>query len=317
MSKIGIHFSAAPRHDRFGDYLAQAAQAGSPFAAVMALDQNIMPDILRVSPQTIGVFRHQIKNARGEGQDDAVLGVGDGRLRGRQWIMACEPVFAQNPDFPLYSATNELNAKNPDHHRWAAAYYLGQMERADENNIKLVWGNFSTGEPDYPDWLLYYADCVSHAARFGHVLGLHEYGLDLGAMRHAEPDRTLRYRKVYQAIVGAGLSCPQLLISECAPGSNVDSDLASLKADLEWYDAALMSDAAAGIPVLGACLYQWGSDEAALFAKAMPVITQHVKTHPSPPQTPDDVHFSGTIAGRYWADLAAWVSTRDGVVARA
>lgn len=316
MSRLGIHISAAPRHDGFGAYLAQAARAGSPFAAVMSLDQNIMPDIRRESPQTVGIFRHQIKDQHGEGQDDAVLGVGDGYLRGRQWLTACEPVFARNPDFPLYSATNELNAKNPDHHRWAAAYYLGQMERADENNIKLVWGNFSTGEPDYPDWLMYYADCLRHSARFGHVLGLHEYGLDFGAMRHAAPDQTLRYRKMYQAIVDAGLPCPQILISECGPGSHVDADLVSLRLDLEWYDAALMSDAAAGLPLIGACLYQWGSDEAALFAKAMPTITQHVATHPSPQPTPDDVHFSGTIAGRHWPDLASWVSIHEGVVAR-
>ncbi len=312
MSKIGIHFSGAARHDNFKNYLKVAADAGSPFAAVFTVDQNILPDIREVSPQTFSVFRHQMR-VKDEGRDDAVLGQGDAYAVGLGWFSQCVKTFAKNPGFGAYSCTNELNPNNPDHHQWAARYWLGQMHAATKAGYTIVWGNFSAGCPEPDDWSTHYADCLRFSAANGHILGLHEYGLDSGAMRNASPYRTLRYRSAYQAIVGAGLSCPQIIISECAPGSNVDNDLASLKLDLDWYDTALMNDAANGIPLIGACLYQWGGDEAQPFSEAMPTITAHVINHPDNVM-PEMVSVTVNIHKQYVTELTAFVNERGGTV---
>ena len=313
MSKIGIHFSGAARHDGFKDYLKQAADAGSPFAAVFSVDQNIVPDVLAVSPKTFTVFRHQMPHKDGA-RDDAVLGQGEPYAVGVGWFSQAAKTFVKNPGFSAYCCTNELNPNNPAHHKWAAAYWLGMMNAATDAGYTIVWGNFSAGCPNLFDWAAYYGDCLRFAAQHGHILGLHEYGLDRGAMRNAAPHLTLRYYDAYLAIVAAGLPCPQIIISECAPGSNVDKDLRSLLLDLEWYDAALMNDAAAGVPIIGACLYQWGGDEAKPFADAMPVITAHVIGHPDNEPEPEIVTVSVKIHRQYVDELTAWAAIRGGTV---
>ena len=311
MSKIGIHFSGAARHDGFKDYLRQAAQSGSPFAAVFSADQNIVPDVLEVSPATFTVFRHQLPHRDGA-RDDAVLGQGNPYAVGLGWFSQAAKTFIKNPGFGAYSCTNELNPNNPANHRWAALYWLGQMQAATDAGYTIVWGNFSAGCPDLDDWATYYGDCLRFSVQHKHILGLHEYGLKYGAMREAAPYLTRRYRFVHQAIVTAGLPCPRIIISECAPGSNVDRDLVSLAADLKWYDAVIAADIAEGIPIIGACLYQWGGDEGPLFAKAMPVITAHVIETPDDVAQGESVNLSVNIPAAHVDALLAFVSEHGG-----
>jgi hypothetical protein len=289
MSLIGIHYAHAARHDRFGEYLKQAADAGSPFAGIFTVDQHIAPDLAKYSPSTTGIFRATLKQHNdAEPRDDAVLGQGEPAQIGALWYAIAEKKFQLNPGYAFYSCTNELNPDNPKDHRWAAAYWLAQMQAADATGRKIVWGNFSAGCPDYPDWATYYADCVRYSATQSHALGLHEYGLGAGTLRTGVAAETvLRYRRVYEIFKQNDLGWPQLAISECAPGANIGNDPTDLD-DVKFYDAALMADREAGIPILFAALYQWGGAEAQPFADFMPALSQYVAGHPAPepPQPP-------------------------------
>lgn len=311
MSQLGIHFASSPRHDGFKAYLKQAADAGSPFAVVFALDQNIQPDIDAVSPQTVTVFRHQHRpNPNKDGLDDAPLGQGDPYTVGVQWFMQSERVFKLNQGFSFYSCTNELNPKTSDDHQWAAAYWLAQMQTADMLGRSIVWGNFSPGNPEPEDWITYYRECLLYSAQYGHVLGLHEYGLGYGSLRaSADHGLALRYRTVYDTVLSMGLMCPQLLVSECGSGSYVAArDLE----DVKWYDSQLMADKRSGVPLIGAALYQWGGNEAGEFAALMPALAQYVAGHPT--IISEMVPFNGVIHRQYMAELSEYVTTRGGQV---
>lgn len=311
MSLAGLHYSFAAKHPNFGQYLSDCYNAGSPVPVIFSVMQNVAADVLKYSPTTVTVFRYQ--SSKGMGPDDWTLGQGDPIVAGQKWLNQAAAIFALNSSHTYYSATNELNPKDEAAHHWASAYWLSQMQRADELGYKIVWGNFSTGEPDYGYWLLY-APCIKYAVQHGHVLGLHEYGLDNGSMRNAavvrEGNTVLRYQKVYDLFKQNNWGWPKLIISECAPGSYLQSsnDLA----DVEWYDRQLTLDRFAGLPIIGAAFYQWGGDEAAYFAPLASRFFEYIRTHPNRDQS--SVNFNGTINHQYVSELAVYITERGGWV---
>lgn len=301
MSLAGIHFSFSPKHNNFSGYLASCHNAGSPLALVFSVNQDVATDIRKHSPSTLAVFRYKdtSSNKNGNG-DDWPVGQGDPTVAGRSQMDKAYAKFRLNSLHDFFSATNELNPSNEQHHHWAAAYYLSQMQRANELGIKVVWGNFSAGTPDYNEWP-YYDNCVRFSAEHGHVLGLHEYGLQYGAMRHAPDDLVLRYRKVYASFKQRGLPWTKLIISECGPGGYISGrDLE----DVVWYDEQLTADRLAGLPILGCAFYQWGMDEAAQFVDLAPRFFEYVKTHPTPVPSPDWVTFDGRVPVANKAEFA-------------
>lgn len=310
MSLLGIHFASAPRHDGLARYLQQAATAGSPFAVIVALDQNIQPDVVTYSPHTQTVFRHQVRK-KDDGLDDAPLGMDVPELAATNWYQQSETIFRLNPGFTFYACTNELNPKTHADHVWANRYWLKQMQLATAAGRRLVWGNWSAGNPEPDEWV-YYADCVRYAVANDHALGLHEYGLEYGSLQaSAAHGLALRYREAYRIFHAAGWGLPWLMITECAPGSYVNNSAVDL-ADVKWYDSELMRDRRTGLPIVGAALYQWGGAEADKFAAVMPQLTTYVA---SVPQTrPETISFSGILHRQYAAELRAYVTERGGQV---
>lgn len=286
---VGIHYSSG-KHDGAQAYYKACADAGSPLALVTSLlEGGVAIDVEKNSPKTWTIYRW---TPPADGNDDPPIS-GDPIAVARERYAQAEINFRLNPGFDFYACTNELNPAKNDAgaNTWAAAYYLELMKQSDAHGRKFVWGNFSAGCPDYPDWV-FYGDAIKFATNNGHPLGLHEYGLQYGAMRNAVAgELVLRYRKVYDIFRENDWGWPLLAITECGPGSAVDDPAVALE-DAKWYNDRLSEDFERGITILGASFYNWGGAEAVPFARFMPLLVKWLTT-PTPQPTVVTYNFKG------------------------
>lgn len=279
MSKLGIHLSGSKRTG-FGEMLGQCYEAGSPVPCVMAVDQNVWDDIVRYSEPTVLVFRHQ-PNGLDCPNDIYTVPAAESA---RRWMAMLLPVWRKNrADY--YALINE-QAPGISLYSWLNDFHIACMQIAQINGFRVALYAFAGGNPadategdpssalDKWGQLL---PSLKMAKDNGHVLLLHEYGLQYGTLNASAPYTALRYRGTYEYLRSQGAN-PNLIISEAGAGVGGLSGLshAEYMADVAWYDEELMKDP----EVIGCCLYQLGGDEQ--LVEIVPELTEHIKTHPTP-----------------------------------
>ena len=276
MSKIGVHVSAGNRRG-FGEFLKKCADAGSPVPVVFSVDQDVWPDTQTLSPQTIVVFRHQVKDPEGGGQDaPGDTYVGDPLQSARTWLAANLVSWRKNRAH-YYAPINEQDAGTLAGYTWLNDFSVECLRIADAEGFKLALYGFSGGNPRdgvtdldrstlEQKWerLL---PSLRYAKAHGHCLLLHEYGFDSPAanggpatsLRASAPNLATRYRRSYRFLQQFNAD-PPLVISESGPGVGGFAEIGvdPWLADAKWYDGELMQDQ---MIVLGCCLYQLGGVE--------------------------------------------------------
>lgn len=280
MSKLGVHVSAGNRRG-FGQFLQYCADAGNPVPVLFAVDQDVWPDILKFSPTTLVIYRHQPKDNQGCGLDGPTdIYKGDPISSARAWMARITGNWRMNRAH-YYAPLNEQDPPTLAAFAWLNTFMFECMVVAESAGLKLALYAFSAGNPKTlldeagnaiatPEqcWLEL-VPSLKHAKQNGHILILHEYGFDSPAtadapattLRASEPHLALRYRAAYRYLHQFGAT-PKVVIGEASAGVGAKPAWDSITrqqwlADLAWYDAELMRDAA----VLGCCAYQAGGDE--------------------------------------------------------
>lgn len=297
MSSFGAHVSSG-RRDGFGAALLQCAEAGSPVPVLVSLDQDLWPDVAQYSPDTVVVFRTQP-----DGDDNPIaMYTGDPVVVARDWYNLSRPRWLLNHAH-YYAPCNERNpvlfaaqqaAKTsvvlPDRNTllryamalpltsaqntWLDDFDFEMMLLAEVDGFRLALHGDSVGTPDYPAWQ-YYRKSLSHAAANGHVLLLHEYGLET-TLQNAGPDLALRYRRVHDIIepFAPGL---KMVIGETSSHNGYSGEGAAWLNDCAWYDSEAMKDARYLIGFAG---YQLGGAEN--WYRLIQQWADYVATHPTP-----------------------------------
>jgi len=132
---------------------------------------------------------------------------------------------------------------------------------------------------------------LQYAKLHGHILLLHEYGLDspsanggpAGSLRASAPWLALRYRESLRYLKTLDAD-PPVVIGEASAGVGYDPSFGNddWLADAQWYDSELMKNG-----VIGACLYQLGGAEN--FYKLLPALGDYIADAPTPaPPAPPD-----------------------------
>lgn len=306
MSKLGVHVSAGNRRG-FGAYLLTCAEAGHPVPVIMAVDQDVWPDVARYSPSTIVVYRHQPKDRQGQGLDGPPgIYTGDPVASARAWLALLLPNWQRNRA-TYYAPLNEQDPPTLAAFAWLDAFTLECLRLADQAGVKLALYAFSAGNPKHlldaagavlatPDecWVQL-VPSLRYAAQHGHVLLLHEYGFDApagnggptGSLRASAPHLALRYRAAYQTLYRYDAT-PRLIVSEASASVGARPAWGMMTrdqwlADAQWYDRELMRDAA----VLGCCLYQVGGAED--LSEVLPALAGYTAATPTPDPEADPV----------------------------
>ena len=294
MSKLGIHVSNGNRRG-FGEFLQTCANAGSPVPVIFSVDQDVWPDVQKLSPQTIVVFRHQNKDPHTGGQDGpGDTYVGDPIKSAQRWMNANMPMWRKNRAH-YYAPINEQDAGVLAGYTWLNAFSLECLRIADEQGFKLALYGFSSGNPrdgqtdldrsTLEDKWRELVPSLQYAKQHGHILLLHEYGFSSPAanggpatsLRASAPNLALRYRRSYRWLAQFDAD-PPLVLSETSAGVGGFSDLgqAAWLADAKWYDGELMRDRV----VVGCCLYQVGGDEN--IRDVLPALGTYLAATPTP-----------------------------------
>lgn len=97
-----------------------------------------------------------------------------------EYLRRVEKLLIQWPQFAAVEGYNEAFQRIPDIRR-RAEFDIRLMELCERYGKKAVIGSFSVGQPQWPatghadDWAAY-LPALRHAAKHGHLVGLHEYG---------------------------------------------------------------------------------------------------------------------------------------------
>jgi len=287
MSKLGFHVSAGNRRG-LGECLLHCTEAGSPVPVLFSLDQDLWPDVQKYSPSTVLIFRTQASLYHKDiGDGPGSLYHGDPVQTARDWLTLLLPVWALNRAH-YYAPLNEQDPPDVAGFKWLNDFTIECMRLAEANGYLLGLYAFSAGNPKNltgPQGKITttWKQCVTElipslraAEANGHILLLHEYGLDKGTLQASAPFLALRYRDLYDFLpIDAR---PHLVISEASAGSGYAgiSEGAWLK-DVRWYDAELMKDR----QVIGCGLYQLGGDEN--FVALLPSLADYIAATPTPP----------------------------------
>ncbi len=287
MNKLGVHVSAGPRNG-FGQFLATCFNAGRPVPVVFAVDQDIMPDLQRYSPTTIGVYRHQPAGTNGNPQGFLT---GDPIGLAHAWMNQIMVNWRLNPGFNYYAPINEPGFGTAAEGMWLNTFMLECETIAEENGFKLALYAFSAGNPSDDGgltleqrWSLLSLS-MQHAKANGHVLLLHEYGLGpqsgnpSGLLETSAPFLALRYRRTYAALKTFGGDVP-IIVSEASADNGFTGNAGRWLPDAEWYDQQLAQDDY----VIGCCLYQVGGPEN--WASQFNAVAAYITTHADPTPTP-------------------------------
>jgi len=273
MSKLGFHVSIGKRTG-FREALQRAADAGNPVACVFSLEQDLWPDIHTASPNTTYIFRTQVN---GDGPQDAYRG---DPLESARAFMA--PVWGKwlVNHAHYHAPLNEFDPKSIDDLRWYNAFACEVIKMSNERGYAIALPAFSSGNPPdspftrYEAWteLLPMLEAIDAG---GHLLILHEYGLQFETLEISRAYLALRYRSLLRFMAQRGLAA-QLVISEASAGAGYDGQSVSWLLDAKWYDGQLMQDRA----VIGACLYQIGGAES--FVAILPTLADYIARTPTP-----------------------------------
>jgi hypothetical protein len=287
MSKLGLHISSGNRRG-FGDYLQKCAAAGSPVPVIFSVGQDVWPDVQKYSPQTIVIFRTQNDVHYKEiGDGPGSMYTGDPVQTARDWMALMMPAWALNKAH-YYAPLNEQDPALLSGFAWLNAFSIECMKVAEANHFKLALYAFSTGNPKdvkYPAlgepftrdqaWLELLPS-LQMAKANGHILLLHEYGLDFVTLKASAPYLATRYRHAYRLLAQYNAD-PPLVISEASAGVGYAGIAPKLWVnDAAWYDKELVKDRA----VIGCCLYQLGGAEN--FYTVLPQLAEYVTTTPTP-----------------------------------
>lgn len=198
---------------------------------------------------------------------------GDGESEGRKWVDTCYPTWRLNPA-NYYAPINEPGRNDLVGLKWLCDFYLGCMYRADEINIKMCIGEWSTGMPPLDTQsIAVYLPMLRYAKAHGHVLGLHEYSLN-GPM--IGNPLCLRYRQFYNALPADART--KIYITEAGPDAGYDTGYkGQAYVDVVGaYDLEVMKDSYVG----GVALFKLGSGESNM-SDVMPLLTDWVVAHPT------------------------------------
>jgi hypothetical protein len=287
MSKLGLHISSGNRRG-FGDYLKKCADARSPVPVIFSVSQNVWQDVQQFSPTTKIIFRTQNDVHYTEiGDGPGSMYSGDPVQTARDWMALMMPVWALNKA-DYYAPLNEQDPAQLSGFTWLNAFSIECMAIAEANNFKLALFAFSAGNPKdvkHPAlgepftrdqaWLEL-VPSLQMAKANGHILLLHEYGLDFVTLKDSMPYLATRYRRAYRLLAQYNAD-PPLVISEASAGVGYAGIAPKLWVnDAAWYDSELVKDRA----VIGCCLYQLGGSEN--FYAVLPQLAEYVVTAPTP-----------------------------------
>ena len=305
MSKFGAHISIG-RRDGFGEALKACYNASSPVPVLFALDQNVWPDVISNSPNTLVIFRTQPN-----GLDyPSNIYRGDPRIIAEDWFIRSRVVWGKNPAH-YYAPINEPNPANLEQFDWLNEFDLRLMQLANNAGFHLALDGHSAGTPSddggttrYQKWS-HLLPALQYAKAHDHLLLLHEYGL-FTTLDKSAPDLALRYRSVldYLALSNAD---PQVVISECSDYNGYSNEGAKWLNGVEWYDRQVIGDQR----VLGFCAYQLGGAEN--WYKLIPQWRDWVIAHPTPKVEPVG-YYGVKLNERYEAELTEFVTERGGTV---
>jgi len=145
--------------------------------------------------------RSDLKFAGYEGNPEETARSHFGLLRADPGMAACDVIETPNEPGDLL---------NPQTQEWLSRYWIAFCNAASDSNVRVCWGQFSTGAPpgyddEGPAWWKPYESVFANVG-WGHYLGLHEYWRTAGP-EASSPWHALRYRM-----------CPyetDILITEC------------------------------------------------------------------------------------------------------
>lgn len=191
------------------------------------------------------------------------------------YLAQVERAILANPGIDAFEVSyNEAHQAGEELARKAEADILG-MQLCERHGKRAVIGSFSVGMPDLAEWARY-RPALEHAARGGHLLGLHEYGGGSPGMRlmvagdgpTARGWAFLRYRRVMDWARAAGCPLPQIVITESGIDSLAQADRPTrgwrtmgagydYAADLRWAAERLGEDEI----IAGWCDFGWASED--------------------------------------------------------
>lgn len=146
MSKLGLHVTIGNRTG-FGAALLRAATAGSPFPVLMAVDQDLWPDVKQYSPTTRLVFRTQMDALGREiGDGPQNMWRGQPRAEAEAWMQKIMPRWRANRA-NYYAPINEQDGGDASDMDWLNEFLIRCMEIAEAEGFTLAVPNFSTGNP--------------------------------------------------------------------------------------------------------------------------------------------------------------------------
>ncbi len=287
MSKLGLHISSGNRRG-FGDYLQKCADAGSPVPVIFSVGQSVWADLQQVSPETILIFRTQTDVHQNEiGDGPGSMYTGDPVQTARDWMALMMPVWALNKAH-YYAPLNEQDPAQRSGFIWLNAFSIECMKIAEANQFKLALYAFSAGNPKdvkHPAvgepfsrdqaWLEL-VPSLQMAKANGHILLLHEYGLNFVTLKASAPYLATRYRHAYRLLAQYDAD-PPLVISEASAGVGYAGIAPKVWVnDAAWYDSELVKDRT----VIGCCLYQLGGSEN--FYTVLPQLAEYTIKAPTP-----------------------------------
>jgi hypothetical protein len=265
----GVHVVGGPRNG-FGEFLRVCAVANEP-VIVKAVDQNVYDEVKKHNSNNIVIFR---TNKHGEPSYYA---------NPDTWMQLLVEEWAKNPaDF--YEPSNELSPGCiPD----MVAYnsFTGRcIEIANDRGLKLCVQNWSTGTPSDDDGIVAEERYSSQrsaweaAADGGHLLGLHEYGLE-GMLKASSPDHALRYRRVIKWLGENGLGHLKIVITEAGQhGGYGFRGWTYAMEDIEWYLKETRRDP----QVLGHAWWTLGDWHEANCQGILPALAEFLANNPAP-----------------------------------
>ncbi len=276
MSKLGFHRSHGDATG-LAEVLQRCHAAGSPVALIVAVDQDVWPDVDRYSPLTNVIYRTQpiIKH---EGRDNPIDQYAAPPVEcAQRWYSFVRPKWLLNRAH-YYLPTNERNPNSPAQHEWCDVFDLEMMRLAEADGLKLALHGDSAGTPEIADWQ-HYQLSLAWASAHGHILALHEYGLEHGTLKNSQPFLALRYRSVHERVRSFAPNL-RIAITEASAGSGYDGKTGEWLADAQWYDSEAMRDPY----LIGVALYNLGGAEN--FSRLLPQLGDYIASHATPTYEP-------------------------------
>ena len=277
MSKLGASVSHT---DRTG--IGTVLAAGAPFVSM--IDQNLIAEAHQYG--AFAAYRTQ-RGLMGADNPPNFMDVllTSQRALGRAFLDSQLPIWQANPGADAYVINNEQDIGTLDHGAKLNEFFLGAMERANELGIKIVIGNFSSGNPNDNDGITLeqrwatMLPAIAYACDHGHCVGLHVHGFGSGLIASGESlayrhDRSLRFFASHDLY-------PKVLITELSNATEgIQPDIDMWWSNVVAWDQHVMASPWNG-QIIGAALYGWTPD--ASLTPAVARWAAWVAANPDPP----------------------------------